>query len=729
MTQIAVYGKGGIGKSTVSANLSAALARRGKRVLQIGCDPKHDSTRLLLGGRAIPTVLDYLRETLPDRRELDSLVFEGYGGVACVEAGGPEPGVGCAGRGILTTFEILEELGLRDIPFDIVLYDVLGDVVCGGFAVPLRKEYADAVFLVTSGEYMALYAANNILKGIRNFGDTAPGVAGIIHNSRGLDHEDHRVGIFADAVGLPIVASLPRSEYFAIAEKEGCTLAELYPDSEPAHIFSLLADYVEKLSAGPVAPFPASPLNDRKLEELVLGRKNPPTRSPVSRPGAGMKRPWDRPGKKQGFYTKSIRNKQPLQGCSFAGAVTVTSQVRDALTIAHGPRSCSHIASHFLDRTLLNAATRYGSPVSGVPESPILPTDMGDTEFIFGGERELISAIEAAAVSGWETVFIVTACPAGLIGDDPGRVISQIKGRHPGLRIIPVPVDGNLAGDFAQGLVEGCRKVLALADPSVEKECGTVNIVGEKTLSDNLESNYEIIRSLLEGIGLSVNCRFIVDTTSESIAGFKKAELNLPAYADESGTVLKALLEAEQGVEFFSLPFPVGFRESARWLEALAAISGKEQDAAAIIGEEKAFYEAEIAKLRIFLEGKRVLLSAFTPNLDWILDTIFDTGMEVVKTGLAFSPETADFNTRYTGRFPVEYDYTAEKRLEDIKELTPDLVLSNYPPVIPLYDVHHDAIPFSPDVGFRTGLIMAHRWSRFLRLPVVEGWKYGEAGP
>ncbi|WP_321416532.1 AAA family ATPase [uncultured Methanomethylovorans sp.] len=132
--------KGGIGKSTVSSNLSAALSASGKSILQIGCDPKHDSTRLLMGGNSIPTVLNYIRTNIPEKRCLEDLVFSGYGGVCCVEAGGPEPGVGCAGRGILTTFELLEQLGIREIPFDIIVYDVLGDVVCGGFAVPLRHE-------------------------------------------------------------------------------------------------------------------------------------------------------------------------------------------------------------------------------------------------------------------------------------------------------------------------------------------------------------------------------------------------------------------------------------------------------------------------------------------------------------------------------------------------------------------------------------------------------------
>ena len=208
--QIAIYGKGGIGKSTVSANLSAALASCGRKVLQIGCDPKHDSTRLLHHGRKVQTVLEYLLNTPPDEQMLESVLMEGYLGTGCVEAGGPKPGMGCAGRGILTAFEFLDRFQVRK-GYDHVVYDVLGDVVCGGFAVPVRKQYAEAVFLVTSGEAMALYAANNILQGIRNLDPEENRIAGIIYNSRGAADESRKVEAFAQAVGLPVRRGRKRS--------------------------------------------------------------------------------------------------------------------------------------------------------------------------------------------------------------------------------------------------------------------------------------------------------------------------------------------------------------------------------------------------------------------------------------------------------------------------------------------------------------------------------------
>ncbi|MEM2124109.1 MAG: Ni-sirohydrochlorin a,c-diamide reductive cyclase ATP-dependent reductase subunit [Methanolinea sp.] len=242
MKQIALYGKGGIGKSTTAANISAALALRGLDVLQIGCDPKRDSTRMLVQGRLIPTVMDLVRERGDAGISREDVVYTGFAGVKCVEAGGPEPGVGCAGRGIIATFQVLERLGA--LCADVVVYDVLGDVVCGGFAMPMREGYAQEVYLVTSGELMSLYAANNICKAIARLSSRTRGtcrLAGVICNARDVREEEELVGEFARRIGSTLVGFIPRDPVVQQAELNRKTVVEFAPESRQAAIYRELA--------------------------------------------------------------------------------------------------------------------------------------------------------------------------------------------------------------------------------------------------------------------------------------------------------------------------------------------------------------------------------------------------------------------------------------------------------------------------------------------------------
>ena len=244
MLKIAIYGKGGIGKSTVTANLAAAFASLGKKVIQIGCDPKADSTINLLGGETPMPVMNYLREYDEDPETIEEISKIGYGGVLCIETGGPTPGLGCAGRGIIATFQLLEDMELFETRNpDVVLYDVLGDVVCGGFAAPIREGYASQVLIVTSGEKMALYAADNINKAVKNFEDRSYArVYGIVLNHRNVDREREKVEQFAHSAGLPIVGEIPRSDEITCYEDRGMTVVEGNPDSEVSRAFLSLAE-------------------------------------------------------------------------------------------------------------------------------------------------------------------------------------------------------------------------------------------------------------------------------------------------------------------------------------------------------------------------------------------------------------------------------------------------------------------------------------------------------
>ena len=268
MRKIAIYGKGGIGKSTTTQNTVAALAESGKKIMVVGCDPKADSTRLLLGGLSQQTVLDTLRAEGEDL-DLDDIVKVGFKDVRCTESGGPEPGVGCAGRGIITSINLLEQLGAYSETFnlDYVFYDVLGDVVCGGFAMPIREGKAKEIYIVVSGEMMAMYAANNICKGIVKFAE-AGGVrlGGLICNSRKVDNELELIAALAEQLGTQMIHFVPRDNVVQRAEINRKTVIEYEATAAQADEYRKLAKSIDENQMF-VIP---KPLTTDALEALLI---------------------------------------------------------------------------------------------------------------------------------------------------------------------------------------------------------------------------------------------------------------------------------------------------------------------------------------------------------------------------------------------------------------------------------------------------------------------------
>jgi nitrogenase iron protein NifH len=268
LRQIAFYGKGGIGKSTTSQNTIAALAEMGQKVLIIGCDPKADSTRLILHAKAQQTVLHLAAEAgSVEDLELEDVLRTGFGGVSCVESGGPEPGVGCAGRGVITSINFLEENGAYEGQ-DYIVYDVLGDVVCGGFAMPIRENKAQEIYIVMSGEMMALYAANNISRGILKYANTG-GVrlGGLICNSRQTDLELELAEAMAGKLGTKLIHFVPRHNIVQHAELRRMTVIEYAPDSDQADEYRALAKNIHENKGKGVIP---TPITMDELEDMLM---------------------------------------------------------------------------------------------------------------------------------------------------------------------------------------------------------------------------------------------------------------------------------------------------------------------------------------------------------------------------------------------------------------------------------------------------------------------------
>jgi nitrogenase iron protein NifH len=268
LRQCAIYGKGGIGKSTTTQNLVAALAESGKKVMIVGCDPKADSTRLILHSKAQNSVMELAAEAgSVEDLELEDVLSVGYGGIKCVESGGPEPGVGCAGRGVITAINFLEEEGAYDDELDFVFYDVLGDVVCGGFAMPIRENKAQEIYIVCSGEMMAMYAANNIAKGIVKYANSGSvRLAGLICNSRQTDREDELIEALARMLGTQMIHFIPRANSVQHAEIRRMTVIEYDPTNKQADEYRALA---KKIVENKKFVIP-TPITMDQLEELLM---------------------------------------------------------------------------------------------------------------------------------------------------------------------------------------------------------------------------------------------------------------------------------------------------------------------------------------------------------------------------------------------------------------------------------------------------------------------------
>lgn len=704
MFQMAVYGKGGIGKSTLSANISLALAESGLRVMQVGCDPKHDSTRLLLGGRAQRTVLDYVRDVPVGRRRLEDVIEEGSGGVLCAEAGGPEPGIGCAGRGILTTFETLKRLGADSLETDVRVYDVLGDVVCGGFAVPLRGDYADAVILVTSGEFMAMYAANNIMRGLLNFDTGGPRLLGIVLNSRGVEGESEAVRRLADAAGTRVLAEIPRDGLFAEAEAAGRTVMEMFPDSEAASALREVAEAVRGAMDGTVPLTSPTPLDDLQLSDLAAGR---PIR-PAS--GGGIPR--------TGCPGCGLTHQRVMMSCAAYGAANAFARVGGTAVLVHGPMSCAYLMD--VSRAKAVADAFAGRVSDRSLRSGIRSTFMDDEASIFGGNAYLKAALDRAYADGYRRIAVVTTCMPGIIGDDCLAVTDAFSREHPGVRLSLVRADGDVAGDYTDGFMLAAESVAESMDTSLEPDPGLVNLVGVTFFDLQSRDGLRTLEGMLSVFGLRVNCMFLDERSPAPPEEFCCGSADIPVSDTAPVRDVMSIISRRTGRAPFPAPLPLGIRAYREWIRAMGRLTGKESEAEAEVARAEADYAGLVEAHRPRMEGRSALVVwKMGGNPDWLLDTLEDLGVDIVRVG---------FNTisRKAGGIPdtsheAVADYTDAQLMEDLDRFRPDFLIGDV--VRPVPDGTTFVKLVRMGVGYRTVFDFVRTIGNTPLIPATEGWR------
>ncbi len=712
MYQLALYGKGGIGKSTMAANISVALAKKGKKVMQVGCDPKHDSTRLLLGGKAQPTVLEYVRNTPIGKRKLEDLIMEGTEGVLCTEAGGPEPGIGCAGRGILTTFDTLKKLGADSLEVDMKIYDVLGDVVCGGFAVPLRGEYADGIILVTSGEFMAMYAANNIMKGLANFDTGSPRLIGIILNSRGVEGEEELVRRFATATGTEVIAVMPRDRLFAEAEGNGHTVREMFPDSHISKSIDAVAQRIMDVADGKIGCVYPHPLNDDQLADLAAGREIRP-----GEPGQADRDPC-------GGCTRckrSIKDSRIMMSCAAYGALSAYMKLRDYAIVLHGPESCLYFMDTSRSKALLELYER--NIFSQTPTHNLRCTMMDDAVSIFGGVKYLEKALRDTIAEGHRKIAVVTTCMPGIIGDDCISVIDRITKENPGVDIHYIPADGDIAGEYTDGFMIAASNLIQSMDKDLPQEKGLVNLIGTSFFDLHSKKHAEELESMLARFGLRVNCRFLDESTSEKVEGFCRASMDMLVNDTANNRELYEMIHEQTGRELFPIPLPVGLYDYEEWLDRVGTIMDMEDAAKAEISRIEKEYGDFVEAHRPRFEGKKIIiLNKLSFNIDWLIDILQDLGADLIKVAVQVSSrkKKAELVSRHLDI--ITQDYDSEKMKEDLKVMRPDLIISD----IARPD---DGIRFARvgkiGIGVGPSLEYVKYLENIMRLPDQEGWKRG----
>ncbi len=659
MQKLVIFGKGGIGKSTVTSNLAVTYARSGRRVLVVGCDPKHDTTVSITGGRMIPTVV--AASAFRDGRAgADEIVVRGRLGIDCVEAGGPEPGVGCAGRGISRMAEILEEKGILDpARYDVVLFDVLGDVVCGGFAAPLRQGFAEKVVIVTSEESMSLYAANNICRAVRTYLSNGVALLGLIANLRSAREQDARaVERFAELVATRVLARLPREgRLFRQAERQNATVCDVSPHSAAARRFAALAEALLELEASRAAA--PRPLSDEEFFAASradfdwsaddFARRSAAAAAETVEPAPGARgervraqapdRAADEPDLAAGLEA-ALQDGGACRGLPADGRDGDDYQ-REALGeetnagqwgsskgwrkffadmefehnrdvdvrfsgpiqwIFHGDMECRYSVPSFDEGLVsfwnLPCLPPYGERRKHRAMGGYDETNLQESDVIAGGLEALESALRRAESKGVEMAVINSTCVPLLIGDD-SRMLAERSRARSGMDVFHNSPSSGKNLNMAKAMLDRLR-----ADPrfsAVRPEPRTVNLIGFPP-----GAGTEELKSLLAEAGVRVNACYLPYFDYDEARLWRRASVHILYPAPERKALYDSLLAGED-IPASPIAPPYGMVGTRRWLREVCRLAGAaEADADAAFEKALSHSAAEWNEARARVRGRRL---------------------------------------------------------------------------------------------------------------------------
>ncbi len=695
--KFAFYGKGGIGKSTVSSNVSSFLADKEYKVVHIGCDPKHDSTRLLLNGADPYTITEYLVSHTDDNSSIEDVYKVNKNGVMCFEVGGPKPGFGCAGRGIISALDFLGKKGIDDKSADIMIYDVLGDVVCGGFGLPMRKDVSDGIFIVITEEMMAIYAANNILKGIVNLNGNTPKVCGLILNKKDPNSKSSMALRFSKAVGIPIIATIPRSQEIAKNDMSADILSD---SSSPVFVsINKIVEIISDLQNGNGELYTPYPLTEDGISN-IMADKPLPIDSEYPKGACGL----------------HIGSKNNLQ-CAMRSVSFAISQISDAQIVIHGPASCGYMADMMHNNHNLQEI-RVSPLIEKKIGNNIHCTNIDSMSATFGATDLLEKKIYNLISKGHKTIFVLTTCLSIMIGDDVRRIVSKLSSKHPDVHIEFIKTDGKMDIDITSLYKKVYDIVIDMVKISEIGVNGAVNIVDRSFYPCNRGWCQKDIEILLGIFGFHLEKKLFnnIDLNATTLS---KSDVNILLNDSRIDQAMKLKMESK-GLKFFPLEIPKGFESTVEWIKEMGKFTNNEEIARKYISDITEEYKIIFEKAKKEIPGKSFLV-VLPPEREslWMIDVL--KSIDAKKIVIAY-PNLDDDDIKVYGESQIVIrDFKRKKIWDYVNEYEIDMMLGLYEygqrDDVPCVSMRIDRLGHHASINLLSNILAASK------LPIKDGWR------